>query len=162
MVIIGLGTNLGNHSKNLAKAVESLKTLGTVIKQSHIYESEPWGYNSQHLFSNQVIELDTDLSPVELLQTTQAIEKDMGRESKTGDTYTDRIMDIDLIAYDNLIFDSPRLKLPHPLMHLRNFVLVPLCEILPQWKHPVFNKTAKQLLDESLDKSNPIVKSETD
>ncbi len=144
---ISLGSNLGDKKCNLEKAIELIaERAGTPSAISSIYETEPWGYESSNIFFNMVVRIETGLSPIQLLRMTQKIEKEMGRTKKTsGTNYQDRIIDIDLIMYDNLITETPELVLPHPRFHERQFVMDPLFEIAPDLIHPVLQKTMKEL-----------------
>ena len=148
--ILSLGSNLGNRAENLSRATQLLtERVGTLVVCSAVYEFEPWGFCSENAFVNCVLVIETDLTPQALLAETQAIERLMGRTEKShAGQYHDRIIDIDLIDCDGQTLQSPDLTLPHPLMHLRPFVLQPLAEILPNWRHPIFRKTAKELLAE--------------
>lgn len=129
---LGLGTNLGDKHANILKAIDEIeKLIGTVVRQSAFYETAPWGFDSPHQFVNAAVCVQTKLSPRELLATTQGIERLMGRKEKSVDgQYHDRIIDIDILLYDEVHIDEPDLKIPHPLMHGRDFVMVPLREIL--------------------------------
>ncbi len=129
---LGLGTNLGDKHANILKAIDEIeKLIGTVVRQSAFYETAPWGFDSPHQFVNAAVCVQTKLSPRELLATTQGIERLMGRKEKSVDgQYHDRIIDIDILLYDEVHIDEPDLKIPHPLMHERDFVMVPLREIL--------------------------------
>ena len=130
---LSLGTNLGNKQKNLQTAIRHIaKKVGKVVAQSSVIETEPWGFVSENTFLNMVIKVETTLSPLVVLKKTQQIEKLMGRIKKTNDAYHDRIIDIDIILYDNITLYTPELKLPHPLFRQRDFVLKPLCEIAPE------------------------------
>lgn len=131
-VYLGLGTNLGDKQANILKAIDYIgKLIGAVERQSAFYDTEPWGFESAHTFVNAAVCVATELSPRQLLQATQQIERDMGRTQKSTDGhYHDRIIDIDILLYDNLTVDKPDLKIPHPLMHERDFVMVPLREIM--------------------------------
>ena len=138
MCFISLGTNLGNKQENLQTAIQHIaKKVGKVIAQSSVMETEAWGFESENTFLNMVIKVETSLTPLEVLKETQQIEKRMGRTEKTTHAYQDRIIDIDIILYDDIILDTPELKLPHPLFRQRDFVLKPLCEIAPEYIHPV-------------------------
>ena len=141
-VYLGLGTNLGDKEANLNDAVSEMEELiGEVTAVSSFYESEPWGFISSNTFLNAAVEVDTDLSPVDLLSAIQDIERDLGRESKTEDgVYTDRIIDIDILLYDDLVMNTHRLVIPHPLITEREFVLTPLKEIAYDFVHPVLGK----------------------
>lgn len=150
---LGLGTNLGDKDANLRAAVRLIgQRIGTVSALSSFYQTEPWGFSSPNTFLNAACRLQTTLSPDQVLDTTQAIERDMGRTLKSVDgTYHDRVIDIDLLlcyAADGtpVLADTPRLTLPHPLMHQRDFVLRPLAEIAPQVVHPLLKKTLAELL----------------
>ena len=145
-VYLSLGTNLGNKADNLLKAIVCLsKETGILSAISSVYETEPWGYESGNNFLNMAVCIETNLSPEEILSITKSIEKSIGREEKTTDSYRDRLIDIDLIAYDDLIISSNNLKLPHPLFHERRFVLEPLNEIAPDFVHPVLQKKVSEL-----------------
>ena len=135
-VYLGLGSNLGDGRANLERAVSLIgERVGQVTRQSSFVTSRPWGFESPHLFTNAVILCETTQSPREVLATTQQIERDMGRTKKTpasqlsAHTYSDRVIDIDSLLYDGLTIDEPDLKVPHPLMHQRDFVMRPLEEI---------------------------------
>ena len=129
-VYLSLGSNLGNKKTNLEKAVSLIsKEVGKVISVSSFYQSAPCGFESENDFLNAVILIETSLSPFELLAKTQEIEKKMGRKTKTTETYSDRIIDIDILFYDDLIVNTPELKIPHPLWKERDFVKIPLAEL---------------------------------
>lgn len=137
-VYLSLGSNLGNRRQLLLDAIEKInKKVGNVVRQSSFYETKPWGFKSENLFLNAAVKVTTKLSPTELLEVTQQIEREMGRRKKTTlnsqlstPNYSDRPIDIDILLYDNLHVDLPELKIPHPLMQERDFVLVPLREII--------------------------------
>ncbi len=146
LVYLGLGTNLGDKERNLNDAMLALAMeVGNVISQSTFYTSKPWGFKSENEFLNAVVLVETQLSPFDLLLKTQEIEKQLGRTSKTDSEYTDRIIDIDILLYDRLIINQPTLKIPHPLIADRDFVLIPLTEIAPDLTHPVSGKKFKDL-----------------
>lgn len=130
-VYLALGTNLGNRKAIMREAIDNIgKKVGTVMRQSSFYETEPWGFESPNLFLNACICVSTKLAPRQLLELTQAIERDMGRVEKTvGLQYVDRIIDIDILLYDDLHINEPDLVIPHPLMEEREFVMKPLLEI---------------------------------
>lgn len=137
-VYLGLGTNLGEKNRNLTNAMEIVSSeVGVILSQSGFYNSKPWGFESDNDFLNMVVLVETNLSPLELLVKTQAIERNLGRTAKSGEGYVDRLIDIDILLYDNLIIDQTILKIPHPLIAERDFVLVPLVEIAPDLVHPV-------------------------
>ena len=131
-VYLGLGTNLGDKEGNIREAVRRIgELIGTVECQSTLLVSEPWGFESENTFVNAAIRCSTELEPMEVLVRTQEIERAMGRTQKSVDgQYHDRIIDIDILMYDNLHIDTKTLKLPHPLMNERDFVMIPLEEVL--------------------------------
>ena len=130
-VYLGLGSNLGDCSRNLKRAIRLIgERVGTVVYQSSFIETEPWGFESENKFLNAVVLCETERTPREVLLLTQQIERDMGRRQKSVSVgYADRIIDIDILLYDDLTIDEPDLKIPHPLMHQRDFVMRPLQEI---------------------------------
>lgn len=146
IVCIGIGTNIGNKRGNLVKAAALMaERAGDVLSLSSFYETEPWGFVSENTFLNAALVLETSLSPLDLLAVTRQIEIDMGRIGKSDGQYHDRIIDIDLLLYDDLILQTPLLSLPHPLMHQRLFVMKPLAEIVPDRMHPLIGKTMRGL-----------------
>ena len=130
-VYLGLGSNLGDKVWNLSEAIRLIaERVGQVVRQSSFIETEPWGFQSDNSFLNAVILCETDKTPREVLLLTQQIERDMGRRQKSVSVgYIDRTIDIDILLYDDLAVDEPDLKIPHPLMHQRDFVMRPLEEI---------------------------------
>src|SRR5690606_32198842 len=152
-VYLSLGSNKGNKEENLKKAVEILQAKsGKLIAFSKVYKTPSWGFDSGD-FLNACIALDTELQPQELLEVILTTEKNLGRvrSQKTG--YTDRSIDIDILFYGTAVIDEPELKVPHPHLHLRKFVLRPLTDIAPDFIHPVFNKKISELLAECEDES---------
>ena len=144
---LALGTNIGNKRRNMITAAALLaERVGDVLALSGFYETEPWGFQSENTFLNAALQLDTSLSPLELLKATQEIEIEMGRTQKSNGAYHDRIIDIDILLYEDLVLQTPELTLPHPLMHERLFVMEPLTEIAPNVIHPVFKKPVISLL----------------
>lgn len=131
---LSLGTNLGNRSENLSRAMELIASeVGTVAASSDIIETEPWGFESGNAFLNMVAKVETDLEPLDALHVTQDIERRLGRSEKTaGGQYHDRLIDIDLLMYDNITMSTPELTIPHPLMRKRRFVMEPLAQIAPE------------------------------
>ena len=135
---LSLGSNLGDRHSLLLLAIDLLaRRVGRLVRASSIIETEPWGYDSTHSYLNAVVLLQTTLTPQQLLSTTQAIERELGRQQKTpatsGDTlppYSDRPIDIDILLYDDLHINTKKLIIPHPHMYERDFVLIPLKEIL--------------------------------
>ena len=147
IVYLGLGSNLGNKEANLNNAISLLSTkVGRILRQSSFYVSKAWGYVSENDFLNAVVLIETDLSPSDLLHETKNIEKHIGRKEKTvGNGYSDRIIDIDILFYNDEIINHRNLKIPHPLIIERDFVLTPLTEIAPDFVHPINGKTIKEL-----------------
>ncbi|MDY3741736.1 MAG: 2-amino-4-hydroxy-6-hydroxymethyldihydropteridine diphosphokinase [Prevotella sp.] len=132
MVYLGLGTNLGDKRKNLNDAIRMLENqVGEVEKVSSVIETEPEGFKSDNMFLNAVVKVRTTLSPFELLDITQDVEKSLGRKEKSSNgIYHDRVIDIDILLYDDINISTPRLVIPHPRMTQREFVMTPLAEIL--------------------------------
>ncbi len=133
-VYLALGSNLGCRREMLDEAVRQIDhRVGRVVRRSSWIETEPWGFESAHRFLNGAVCCLTRHTPHEVLRLTQAIERDMGRERKTGGdrAYADRTIDIDILLYDRLHLETPDLTIPHPLMEQRDFVMVPLRQILP-------------------------------
>jgi len=139
-LFLGLGSNLGDRAENIRKAVLLIQErVGEVVRQSSLIETEPWGFESDHCFLNGVILCETTLTPRQVLRATQKIERELGRKKKTtllsplspltSHLYSDRPIDIDILLYDDLTVNEPDLKIPHPLMHERDFVMIPLNEI---------------------------------
>ena len=131
-IYLGLGSNIGNRKRNMRDAIQYLESIvGTLVRQSDLFETEPWGFDSPNLFINMCVCMETPLSPRQLLEATQSIEKKMGRtlKSEAGE-YADRIIDIDILIYDDLKINDGDLIIPHPLMHERDFVMIPLHQIL--------------------------------
>ena len=130
---LSLGSNLGDRAENLRRAIALIgERVGKVQRVSSFIETEPWGFQSEHPFLNAACLVLTTLSPLECLDATQQIERELGRRTKSsGGIYHDRPIDIDLLMYDDLQLSTPRLTLPHPHMHERDFVMIPLREILP-------------------------------
>lgn len=130
-VYLGLGSNLGNREENLRGALfEIASSVGVVEAVSSFIVTEPWGFESTHTFVNAVCRVQTRLSPIEVLDATQAIERNLGRTKKSVDgVYSDRLIDIDILLYDDWKVDTPRLVIPHPLMAQRDFVKIPLAEL---------------------------------
>lgn len=131
-VFFSLGSNLGDKERNISEAIRKIAELvGTVERQSTLYVTEPWGFESENMFVNAAICCSTCLSPRQVLEATKSIEREMGRKKKSIDgEYHDRIIDIDILTYDDVEIDEPDLKIPHPLMHERDFVMKPLGEIV--------------------------------
>lgn len=151
-VYIGLGTNLGDKEQNLRNAVQKIEEqIGKVVSLSAFYMTAPWGFSSDNSFLNAAACVETELSPLDVLQETQKIERELGRTKKSvGGVYSDRLIDIDLLLYEDLVLtlvasSGAELNLPHPLMAERDFVMLPLAEIAPELRHPVLGKTMKEI-----------------
>lgn len=151
-VYLGLGTNLGDKEQNLRDAVQKIEEqVGKIVSLSAFYVTAPWGFSSDNSFLNAAVCVETKLSPSEVLQETQMIEKELGRTQKSVNRmYSDRLIDIDLLLYEDLVLSvisasGVELTLPHPLMTERDFVMKPLAEIAPGLVHPVLGKTMKEL-----------------
>ncbi len=129
---LSLGSNLGDREKNLRRAIDMLgERAGKVLRVSLFMETKPWGFVSDNIFYNACVKVDTDLTPQELLAATQEIEKALGRTRKSeGGKYCDRTIDIDILLYGDITVDDENLKIPHPHMYERDFVMIPLKEIM--------------------------------
>ncbi|OQP54694.1 2-amino-4-hydroxy-6-hydroxymethyldihydropteridine diphosphokinase [Niastella yeongjuensis] len=149
-VFLLIGGNMGDRLQNLHQAIALLSaTCGPVIQQSAVYETAAWGKTDQAAFLNQALLLTTALTPQELITTILSVEEKMGRlrMEKNGP----RVIDIDIIFYNDLVIHEPHLTIPHPQLQNRRFVLIPLVEIAPAYVHPIFNKTVTALLEECKD-----------
>jgi 2-amino-4-hydroxy-6-hydroxymethyldihydropteridine diphosphokinase len=148
-VYLLLGSNLGNKTDTLRRAVGEInKSIGATVKISSLYKSPPWGFEHREYFVNQVVLVKTALLPEEILEQILAIENTLGRNRKpTSGTYQARTIDIDLLYYNHRIISKPDLIVPHPKIQFRKFTLVPLCEIDPEYMHPVLKKTQQELYE---------------
>jgi 2-amino-4-hydroxy-6-hydroxymethyldihydropteridine diphosphokinase len=145
-----LGSNLGNRMKYIASAISEIEIkLGNISRRSSLYQTASWGKHDQPDFINQVIELKTSLEPKDLLSGILGIEADFGR--KRIEKWGSRTIDIDILLYDDQIVNEPELIIPHPYLPFRRFCLMPLCEIAPEFIHPVLKKNIKVLLFELSD-----------
>jgi 2-amino-4-hydroxy-6-hydroxymethyldihydropteridine diphosphokinase len=144
-VYVGIGSNLGNRRKNCNRAVKLLEEKGIVVKKrSSVYETEPWGVKEQPLFLNMAVEIETALPPRKLLDIIRDIEKEVGRERTFH--WGPRIIDLDILLYNNRVILERQLKIPHPFLHRRAFVLKPLDEIAPDIMHPVLKISVHEML----------------
>lgn len=155
-VTLLIGGNQGDRVGLLKQACDMIgQQIGDIVQLSSIYESEAWGFEAEQSFLNQAVVVETRLEPHEVLGKALFIETQLGRV-RSGNGYSSRTMDIDILFVDNKCIDTPDLIVPHPRIHQRNFVLVPLCEIMPDYVHPILQKTMSNLLKTSLDKGKII------
>lgn len=154
-VVFLTGGNVGDVKTRLQRAQQLLnERVGAVLRCSHRYESAPWGFDAEERFSNQAIEVSTDLTPHEVLDAIEQIENELGRNraaeaierARTGSRYCSRPIDIDILFYDDEVISDERLTIPHPLLPEREFALVPLCEIMRTRRHPVTGCTVGEML----------------
>lgn len=147
-VFLNIGSNLGNRRMNLSKAVAAIEKEFGYFELSHTVESAPWGYESDHPYLNVGMMIISDIPPTEILHKLKEIEKAISPESHRNPdgSYADRIIDIDIIAIDDMVIDTPDLKLPHPKMAERSFVLEPMAELAPFWIHPVLKMSPGEML----------------
>jgi 2-amino-4-hydroxy-6-hydroxymethyldihydropteridine diphosphokinase len=149
VAFIGIGSNLGSRIENCNKALHEISNFARISAVSSIYETEPVGKEDQPDFINCVAKIETDLSPYRLLASLRSVENTLGR--RRTEKWGPRIIDLDIIFYDGLLIESDELAIPHPRAHLRGFVLEPLCEIAPNFIHPVFKVSISTLLHELKD-----------
>lgn len=150
-VVLGIGGNLGDRIELMRKAEELLTEKMTCINKSAVYETAAWGGSSAGLFLNRVLIMESDLEAVEVLEFIQDIENRL--ERKRIRKWGDRTMDIDILYFDSKIIKTDKLEIPHPLLASRNFVLVPLAEVMSHYVHPISGLSQKELLENSTDKS---------
>jgi len=143
---ISLGSNVGKREEYLKSALKEIKQFANIKQRSGIHETDPVGYKDQGKFLNMVTKIETELTPIELIVQLQEIEHKLGRKREIKDG--PRTIDLDILLYNDQIIEQPNLKIPHPRMHKRNFVLTPLSEISPDTVHPKLNKSIKKLKDE--------------
>lgn len=145
MIYLSLGSNLGDREQNLVNAIRHLAGVGTIVRTSSFYETEPVDYTQQPSFVNCVVAIQTDLTPAQLLAEALQIELKMGRQRVPGRIKGPRLIDIDILLAEDQLVSTPELTVPHPAMHARRFVLEPLSEIAPNAVHPIFKRTIRQL-----------------
>jgi 2-amino-4-hydroxy-6-hydroxymethyldihydropteridine diphosphokinase len=145
IVYLALGSNLGDRRANLTAAVRGLPPATTVLRASGIYETEPWGYLEQPAFLNQVLETETSLSPTDLLAALKRLETRLGRQATFR--YGPRLIDLDILLYDQLVLNQSDLVIPHPQLSQRAFILVPLAELAPDLLHPLLWASMAELKD---------------
>lgn len=151
MVYLLLGSNLDDRQAALEKARHELsRRIGRISRVSAVYESEPWGFNSERRFLNQAVAVNTSLGPSDLLMELLSIERSLGRV-RNGNGYESRTIDIDILFYNEQVIDKEDLVVPHPRVHERMFALVPMCELAPDLVHPAFSKTILELKRECTD-----------
>jgi len=155
-VFLCIGGNLGDRELYLEETVKLIEgKVGPIIRKSSVFESESWGFNHSVSFLNQVVEVETKLSALYLLDVCQKIEITLGRQHpKDADVYSARTADVDILFFDNCTYTLPQLTVPHPRLHERLFVLEPLTEIAPNLLHPKYGKTAMELKKSCLDRGN--------
>ena len=150
------GSNHRGKEQILQRAAERIaEQVGPIERASQICYSEAWGFTCEEEFANQAILVSTGLAADEVLMKTQAIERELGRDRKaeseekllTGERYASRVVDIDIIFYDDIVVESEKLTLPHPLMHEREFVLRPMLEVAAEWRHPIIGRTTQEMLE---------------
>jgi 2-amino-4-hydroxy-6-hydroxymethyldihydropteridine diphosphokinase len=144
IAFLALGTNLGDRLANLRAALNAFSPEIKVVAESKVYETPPWGYEDQPAFLNMAVRCETALEPESLLKRIQQLEVELGRQQSFR--WGPRLIDIDILFYDDLFLESESLTTPHPRLHERGFVLVPLVEIAPDFVHPVSKKKIKELL----------------
>ena len=143
---LGFGSNLGDREENIRRAVERLSESVCGIQTSSLYETEPWGHLDQPKFLNMVCKCLTRLEPEELLSICKGLETLAGREPSFK--YGPRVLDVDILAYGDVVLKTSSLTVPHGMLHERAFVLAPLAEIAPHWRHPTLHKTAAELMEQ--------------
>ena len=155
-VVLLTGSNFRGKEQILQRAAECIaEQVGPIERASQIHYTEAWGFSCEEEFANQALMVGTDLSADEVLMKTQGIERELGRDRKaeaaekaaTGERYASRVVDIDIIFYDDVVVDRCDLKLPHPLMHEREFVLRPMLEVAPAWRHPILEQTVEEMIE---------------
>jgi len=146
---IGVGTNLGDKLQNIRLAYQLIQNnIGIISRKSNLYKTPPWGFESTEEFYNSVIKVDTYLEPEHLLDELQKIEMQLGKKQTFTIGYSSRLIDLDIIDFNNKIIDTNRLSIPHSHLAERNFVLAPLFDVCPKWIHPKSKKSIHQLIED--------------
>lgn len=156
-VVISLGTNLGDKLKNLKNALSNIEGFGRVLNKSRIFSSDPWGYDSENEFLNMGLVIKTSLEPMQLLKKLKSIEKQMGRRPKMGQSYQDRIIDLDILIYSGIIIDNEELSVPHPKIKERKFSLLILKDLFENELIPDLNDFPDKMLLKCVDESNVVL-----
>lgn len=150
--LILIGSNQGQRELTISQSIKMLvERCGEVFLLSSLYETEPWGFIAEQNFLNQVVALDTEMNPYDLLRELLMIEKELGRKRHDVEGYESRPIDLDILYYDDMIINDDDLILPHPRLHKRRFALMPLCDIAADFIHPVFKRSNRELLNECED-----------
>ena len=150
-VVISLGTNLGDKLKNLKNALSNIESFGRILNKSRIFSSDPWGYDSENEFLNMGLVIKTSLEPMQLLKKLKSIEKQMGRGPKMGQSYQDRIIDLDILIYSGIIIDNEELSIPHPKIKERKFSLLILKDLFENEFIPDLNDFPDKMLLKCVD-----------
>jgi 2-amino-4-hydroxy-6-hydroxymethyldihydropteridine diphosphokinase len=153
IVYISIGTNMGDREQNLSDCTALVsERIGKIVKESSIYETEPWGFEADQDFLNMVLKIDSQINdPLLLLKKLKGIEGDLGRGPKIGSAYQSRMIDLDILFFGEMFFENEELQIPHPRLQDRNFVLAPLFEISPDWQHGKFKQSISDLYKECKD-----------
>lgn len=163
-VVLLTGSNAPHSDDILLRTAELLaERIGVVERASRLYLSEAWGFQAERMFSNQALVLQTTLSPFEVLDEALNVEQEVGRNRKqeqrekdiTRQLYASRVVDVDVMFYDDEVIRHPRLTVPHPLLHLREFALQPLCEVMGDYRHPVLGQELKDIYEELKGQTGP-------
>lgn len=150
--LLSLGSNLGNRTENLSAARQEIAMhCGEIVRESGLYETAPWGFETDSWFYNQVVEVVSSRFPEDMMESILAIETSLGRDRKQEETYQSRSVDVDILLLDDQVIETSLVQIPHPRMHQRKFVLVPAVEIAADWVHPIIKKTLSELLQECAD-----------
>lgn len=153
-VILSLGSNLGEKHENIQRCIDLLHNeVGTIVKVSSLYESDSWGFESENFYNCAVL-IHTYLKPQKILKRILKVENDLGRIRNTTTDYQPRVIDVDIISYDDLVFAEEQLQIPHKFLSERLFVLLPLRELISDWRHPKTKKSIKELINNCTDKGS--------